>query len=193
MIMSRREKTLAIATGVVVALVAVFFLLVEPALGRWADIQKRDKDVARRNRDLRDLRWCRPDVLDEIHEMEEQITASAPETMEADFHAHLRAVAESSRVTPSSVRMVKTQPLRDGFEEIVLAVNLECDMNCLTDYLVSLEKKSNRLVKISRLDISRSKKRKGREDELGVNMVISTVVKSKAEEGEDEGGAHEAE
>lgn len=193
MIMSRREKTLAITTGVVVALVAVFFLLVDPALGRWADIQKRDKDVAQRNRDLRDLRWSRPDLLDEIHEMEEQITASAPETMEADFHAHLREVAESSRVTPSSVRMVKTQPLRDGFEEIVLAVNLECDMNCLTDYLVSLEKKSNRLVKISRLDISRSRNRKAGEDELGVNMVISTVVKSKTAEGESEGGAHEAE
>jgi hypothetical protein len=102
-------------------------------------------------------------------------------------------VAESSRVTPSSVRNVKTQPLRDGFEEIVISVNLECDMNCLTDYLVSLEKKSDRLVKISRLDISRSTKRKGRGDELGVNMVLSTVVKSKAAEEKGEGGAHEAE
>jgi hypothetical protein len=191
--MSRREKTLAIATGVVVALVAVFFLLVDPALGRWAEIQKREKDVAQRDRDLRELRWSRPDMVEEIHEMEEQITASAPEAMEADFHAHLLAVAESSRVTPSSVRNVKTQPLRDGFEEIVISVNLECDMNCLTDYLVSLEKKSDRLVKISRLDISRSTKRKGRGDELGVNMVLSTVVKSKAAEEKGEGGAHEAE
>jgi hypothetical protein len=191
--MSRREKSLAVATGVVVALVAVFFLLVDPALGRWADIQKREREVTRRNRELRDLRWSRPDMLDEIHEMEEQITASAPETMEADFHAHLRAVAESSKVTPSSVRNVKTQPLRDGFEEIVISVNLECDMNCLTDYLVSLEKKSDRLVKISRLDISRSAKRKGRAGELGVNMILSTVVKSREAGEKGEGGAREAE
>ncbi|MHC4778667.1 MAG: GspMb/PilO family protein [Planctomycetota bacterium] len=191
--MSHRERTLFIVTVGVIALVIVYFALVNPALDKWSEIQKRDAKILERQRDLAFLIGSRPALVDEIHEMEELITSSAPETMEADFHAHLNKVAEASRVTPSAVRMVKTQPLRDDFEEIVLSVNLDCDMNCLTDYLVSLERKSSRLIKISRLDISRSPKRRGRNEELGVNMVISTVVKSKPEEEKESGGAHEGE
>ena len=191
MIMSGREKRLFIATVVVVCAGVVYFLLVDPALGRWSALQERETKISERERKLKSLIASRPALRDDIMEMEEQITSSAPEAMEADFNAHLKAVAESSRVTPSAVRMVKTKPLRDGFEEIVISVTLECDMVCLTDYLVSLEKKSDRLVKISRLDISRGKKRKGREDELAVNMIISTVVKSQPGEDKTNGGGRE--
>ncbi|MHC5040269.1 MAG: hypothetical protein ACYTHM_23415, partial [Planctomycetota bacterium] len=71
--------------------------------------------------------------------------------------------------------------------------NVECDLVCLTDYLVRLEKMSNRLVRISRLDISRSEKRRrgGRKGDLGVAMTLSTVVKSKNEPGSGGPGAAE--
>jgi len=191
--MNRRERTLFRATMAVVAFAVVYFLLIDPALTRWEDLAKRSANLETTEAQLRMSIRERINLKDGINEMEERITSSALETMEADFHTHLKEIAEKSKVTPSSVSMVKRRPLRDDFEEIVLSVNMECKMAELTDYLYHLEKTSDRLVKITRLDVSRGARRRSGAGDLTVNMVLSTVVKSEPAEIVQEGEKDEGE
>lgn len=190
MTMSGRERHIAWATGLVLAAAGLYVLLVEPALDRLDEIDARNRALAEQRASISLKMRRQPELRDEILGLEERITASAPEMAESDFNAFLESVAQSTGLEPSSVQMVKRQPLRDDFEEIVLALNLESDMGKLTDYLVELEKKSERLVKISRLSISRQRERDSSRVTLTTSMVISTVVKSKPEAGEtpEEGG-----
>jgi hypothetical protein len=189
--MNTREQTLFRATVAVVVLAVVYFLLINPALNRYEDLSDRQIKVDKKEKELRMLIRRRSNLSDEIHDLEERVTASAPETMESDFTAHLKEIAEKSKLTPTAESLVKRQPLRDDFEQIVLSVNLECDITELTDYLFHLEKTSDRLVRISRLDVSRGSRRRSTEAALSVNMVLSTVIKSAPEGKKTQGGKNE--
>jgi hypothetical protein len=174
---SRRERTLFFATVGAVALGAGWFLLANPALTRASSIEKRGTDAGvREKKILAEMRRL-PDMVDEIHALENQITASAPSTMETDFHADLKALGEKSGVTPSAVDLVRRQPLREGFEEMILEIRMETDTQHLTDYLYWLEN-SPRLLRISRLDVSRTSRTKDGEGTLTVSLRLSTVVKT---------------
>ncbi|GEM_PF-3504934 len=188
---SGREKLLLQATVAVVALGIAYFLLFKPAWTRWEEIQEQRQTIRQKTERIRDLIKRRPEVQEEIHNLEERITSSAPETLESEFNVYLERVAERAGVTPSSVKMLRQRPLRDDFAEIVLDVNLDCDLARLTDYLLELEKKADRLVKISRLTVAQTGGR-SRAAPLSAQMTLSTVVKSEpeetAEEGAGEGG-----
>jgi Tfp pilus assembly protein PilO len=183
---SSRERTLLYATVGIVAVGVAWFVLADPALARYAAARKKEQDLKTRRDKVNLGKLRRPALQDEIHDIENQITASAPETMETDYHADLKALGEKSGVTPSAVDLVRRQPLRDGFEEIILEIRMETDTAHLTDYLYWIEN-SPRLVRISRLDISRSGKAKAGEGALQVNMRLSTVVKSQAPASADPG------
>jgi len=174
---SSRERTLFFATLGAVSLGAAWFLLANPALTRAASIGKREGDAGVRDAKIRAEMRRIPNLVDEIHALENQITASAPATMETDFHADLKALGEKSGVTPSAVDLVRRQPLREGFEEMILEIRMETDTAHLTDYLYWLEN-APRLLRISRLDVSRTSKTKPGEGALTVSLRLSTVVKS---------------
>ncbi|MCU0723005.1 MAG: GspMb/PilO family protein, partial [Planctomycetes bacterium] len=116
---------------------------------------------------------------DEIQDIENQITASAPQTVGTDFNSDLMALGKKAGVTPSAITSLEAQPLREGFEEIVREIRMETDTAHLTDYLYWLEN-SPRLLRISRLEISGSKRTKAGEGSLSVSMRLSTVVRSQA-------------
>lgn len=196
MTLSGRERQLFRLTIIAVVLFACYFFFVEPVLNRLDSIDGRERSLAQRESELNKLLARRPGIVDDIHLLEEQITSSAPETIETDFHAHLKNLASESGVVPSAVDMVKRQPLRDDFEEIILEIRLEATTQKFTDYLYRLES-SQRLVKISRLDIGRNPRSKAGDNALSVNMRLSTVVKAMetaaGTSGADSGGGAEDE
>ena len=184
---SGRERSLFYITAGAVVLGLAWFVLIDPVLERYSALSKRETDYKVRESKLWKGRMARPGVVDEIHEIENQITASAPEAMETDFYADMDTLATRSGVSPITAD-TKRQPLRDGYEEIVLEIRLETDTGHLTDYLYWLENSPRRL-RISRLDIARSSKVKPGEGALAVNMRLSTVVKSQTSAAGDQGGA----
>lgn len=179
--MNTREKTLFRMTVAVVIIGILYFLIIDPMLNRMEEIDGREMAVAKREAELRRLLARRPDITDEIHALEERITSAAPRAMETDLYEDLSNIEKKSGVTPAGKDTIKKQPLRDGFEEIIMEIRLETDTRHLTDYLYWLET-SPRQIKISRLTVTRSSRRGSKEASLSVSLRLSTVIKSAPED-----------